>query len=508
MSKRKFSNLTNPSSWFNVLYREITCRISEDIFEDLFSKYGRPNASIRILIGMSVIKEGFGWSDRQLFEQCEFNLGVMRALGLQNLNDEIPVLSTYYDFNRKLQEYEKEHDIDLLDLCFKTITKEQVKYYDVCGQRVRMDSKLIKTNIANCTRVQLVAGVIKKFLASLGKNHKVRLTKSYDLELLAELRSKTPENITYHLDKEEQVKLFSRLGYLLKKLVSLYSQKDSDYYTSLARCYQDQYEDTDGGDDDDPVIEPVKKVDSGSLQSPHDREAAYREKGHGRAKKKVKGLHVSIAESCGSGLNLILSARTDKANVGEYEFLEQAIKDVSCISKPPREVWTDGGYDSLYNRIRMSTWGVNTWHLSKTKGSKLTYQFRIDGDQLHILDLVTGKEHQATKTKAGKWRIPNERKNTNYKYWTQKEIDSYLALNGLRPDPKQEYPNLRPSVESSIHEVFHRLDGGKSRYRGLARNKMSVKYTVLWVNQRRIGRFVCPIDKFGDEITENRVKRA
>ena len=75
--------------------QHITCKIDEDVFSVLFDReQGRPNACVRRLVSMMILKEGFGWSDAQLFEQCGFNILVMRALGLMNLSDEVPVAST------------------------------------------------------------------------------------------------------------------------------------------------------------------------------------------------------------------------------------------------------------------------------------------------------------------------------------------------------------------------------------------------------------------------------
>ncbi len=51
---------------------------------------------------MLILKEGFGWSDEQLFEAIHFNLLVRRALGLLNLTDEVPVESTYYLFKQRV----------------------------------------------------------------------------------------------------------------------------------------------------------------------------------------------------------------------------------------------------------------------------------------------------------------------------------------------------------------------------------------------------------------------
>lgn len=59
---------------------------------------GAPNASVRILVTMSILKEGFGCSDEDLFEKCEFDLLTRRALGL--------VQSLLYRQNQLLKQIE------------------------------------------------------------------------------------------------------------------------------------------------------------------------------------------------------------------------------------------------------------------------------------------------------------------------------------------------------------------------------------------------------------------
>ena len=83
--------------WHNQFRSQVISRIDENIFKVLFNdNMGAPNTSVSLLIGMMVIKEAFGWSDSQLFEQ--FNLLFRSALGLFNLNDPLPAESTCYLF--------------------------------------------------------------------------------------------------------------------------------------------------------------------------------------------------------------------------------------------------------------------------------------------------------------------------------------------------------------------------------------------------------------------------
>ena len=56
----------DPLKWHNQFRVQFTERINEDLFRPLFHEdFGAPNASIRLLIGMMILKEAQGWSDCQ-----------------------------------------------------------------------------------------------------------------------------------------------------------------------------------------------------------------------------------------------------------------------------------------------------------------------------------------------------------------------------------------------------------------------------------------------------------
>jgi hypothetical protein len=85
---RDQEKLNDANARHNVFLDQVTQRIPEERFSLLFDEAnGRPNAPIRLLVAMLILKEGFGWSDEQLFEAIHFNLRVRRALGLLNLTD-------------------------------------------------------------------------------------------------------------------------------------------------------------------------------------------------------------------------------------------------------------------------------------------------------------------------------------------------------------------------------------------------------------------------------------
>ena len=125
---------------------------------------GAPNASIRILVAMSILKEGFGCSDEDVFEKCEFDLLARKALGLEMLDDKLPSRDTYYLFGRRLTAYEQETGINLMERCFEQVTGEQIKIFKISGTSVRMDSKLIGSNIAQYSRYELIHRTLCKVL--------------------------------------------------------------------------------------------------------------------------------------------------------------------------------------------------------------------------------------------------------------------------------------------------------------------------------------------------------
>ena len=99
LGSRASKKYSDPNAWHNQFYSLVTTKIDEEIFKPLFpegKKSGRPNASIRILVAMSVLKEGFGCSDEDLFEKCEFDLLTRKALGMELLTDVTPSIDTYY----------------------------------------------------------------------------------------------------------------------------------------------------------------------------------------------------------------------------------------------------------------------------------------------------------------------------------------------------------------------------------------------------------------------------
>ena len=204
--------LNNPNAWQNVFLDQVTNRIPEERFAELFDDAtGRPNAPLRLLVGMLILKEGFGWSDEELFEAVHFNLLVRRALGLMNLTDEVPVESTYYLFKQRLYAHQVETGENLLKDVFQDLTREQAKRLGVVGDRLRMDSTLLGSNLAACTRLQLIIACLQVFWNSLAPEQQARLSDA-DRALLERLCAKRPSQHIYRLEETAKHAWLEELG--------------------------------------------------------------------------------------------------------------------------------------------------------------------------------------------------------------------------------------------------------------------------------------------------------
>ena len=241
LRERDQVKLNDPNTWHNVFLDQVTKRIDEERFAELFDEEnGRPNAPIRLLVAMLILKEGFGWSDEQLFEAIHFNLLVRRALGLLNLTDEVPVESTYYLFKQRLYRYQVETGVNLLQEVFQELTGDQAKRLGVVGEKLRMDSTLLDSNLATCTRLQLIIGCLQEFWKGLTDEQKARLNEA-DRALLDRLCAKRPSQIIYGLDETTKKTWLEDFGNLLLRLHQTYSAQNSPRYELIERLLLEQY---------------------------------------------------------------------------------------------------------------------------------------------------------------------------------------------------------------------------------------------------------------------------
>ena len=126
LHRRSLKRYNDQNLWHNQFLENVVNQVDEGIFKPLFeAKMGAPNIPIRQLIGINILKEGFGISDEQMFDQVQFHILVRKALGINQMDDPGPSIEVYYLFRRRIVAYELETGIDLYKQCFESITKSQ-----------------------------------------------------------------------------------------------------------------------------------------------------------------------------------------------------------------------------------------------------------------------------------------------------------------------------------------------------------------------------------------------
>lgn len=467
-------------AWHNQFRNQVTMRIDENIFRPLYCEdNGTPNSSVRVLIAMMVLKEAEGLSDQKIFENCRFNLLVRSAIGLHNADDPLPTESTYYLFRKRIQDYAKEKDENLFEIAFAQITKDQCAEFEVSGKRIRMDSKLLGSNIAWLSRYELIHETLRLFYTQAKQSGKLDKDTEKRLDDLLKLEG---NKVVYTCSSEEVKSRLQELGELIYKILPLFSSSSGVYYQTLQQVFNEQYR----VDEKKIVVAREKEeISAKSVQSPHDTDCHYRNKDG----KKVKGYTINVTESCDDDkpLNLIGHVDVRKASSSDVDFLQDDIKKSQEVFTDKIEAaHADGAYHSPDNQQFCKVNEIDLY-LYAIQGAKGRYQFNFSEDG--VLSIFDTSANQIIETKKiigkndiEKWRIKAEK---GYRYFTQKDIDTYLIRKQIAGTPIETL-QFRNNVEATIFQLGYHYPNAKSRYRGEIKHQMWANIRCLWVNFVRI----------------------
>jgi len=482
LSDRRKRILEDEKRWYNSFRREILFRIDEGIFKVLYSeKMGAPNASVRVLVGMMVLKESFGWSDAELYDHCHFDITVMRALNIYALDEDVPVESTYYLFKNRIYEYEKESGINLIEEGFKGITSSQVREYQVDGHVIRMDSTMIGSNIANYSRYEIIHRTLCVFLKSLKEKDWDKFSKVDRVEL-EDMLSEDAEKTVYNSTSRDLKKKLIRLGVIIYKVIQIFSYKSSEKYKTLCRVFEEQYK-TGGNGNGDIELKNKSEISAKSVQSPYDTECTYRKKGD----KEVKGYSMNLTETISEDkLNLITDVQVEAVSTADVDYVEGAIRGSEEVTgQEVRRVYADGAYNSANNDkiegVEVICTGI--------QGKESRYDIDIsENGEIIVTDEKTGETYKAEKvkrnnrSKSEKWYIKTDKRKI---YFDKRAIEVSMKRKLLKQMPKEEL-NKRNNVEATMFQLKFLLRNGKTRYRGKLKNVLWAYCRCLWINLRRI----------------------
>ena len=482
---------TDETAWFNQFRVRITNKINEKIFFPLYcDNNGAPISSIRINVAMLILKDSKGWSYVELREQCMANIFVRRALGLYNLDDPIPARSTFFDFLSRLSKWKENTNEDLLDKLFKEITKEQMLEFSVMGNKIRMDSTTLGSNIAWLSRYELVHETIR-YAYSHSRSRSRALINSVlseeDINVIKEIRSETGDKVSYRSTNPQLKSKLIRLGTLMHNIIRNIQATSTKQIEVLRKVFFEQYEIVDGK----VVLLPVSRLLPTNIQSPYDIEGDY----HRKNKKKVKGYTVNPTETChpDNAFDLITDVIVAPATVHDSKHLIPAVEATEEVTGQKVEtINTDSNYHSQDNQEECAERGIDLV-LSGLGGGKPKYDIELlENGELSVTNLITQETTIAIKINRKDpaappaWKIINE--NGNETRFEQKKLDTCNLRRMIKNRSKEEI-NLRNNVEATISQLMYPFSNDKSVYRGLIRH-------VIWARARCMGINCCRITRY------------
>ena len=325
------------ASWAETFYTEFFCRIDEDRFAVLYSENAsRPNAPVNVLVGLEVLKAGFGWSDAQLEEQLSYNMQVRYALGYRDFAEGYLELRTVYNFRRRLTEHMRETGENLLEQVFEQVTDEQIKALELKTDKLRMDSTLVSSNIRQMSRLQLLVEVLQRVWRMLNADEQQHYAADFETYTRG-----TSGQYTYHVAPDEISTRLEGIGYLMRRLVDELADSHGDdaTYQVLTRVYGEHFADEGA----QIRLKTGHELRADSLQSPDDAEATYR-------KKRGEGHHgyvTNVTETCNpdNDVQLVVKVQTESNNTDDAAMLNEAVPNL-VERTDVNEMNTDGGYNS------------------------------------------------------------------------------------------------------------------------------------------------------------------
>lgn len=490
------------ASWAGTFYTEFFCRIDEDMFAVLYSdEASRPNAPVNVLVGLEVLKAGFGWSDAQLEEQFSYNMQVRYALGYRNLAEGQFELRTVYNFRRRLTQHMRDSGENLLEQLFEQVTDEQIAALKLKTDKLRMDSTLVSSNIRQMSRLQLLVEVLQRVWRMLSEDDKAR----YKADLAAYVRGSSGQ-YTYHVEAGQAATHLEQIGHLMRRLgnelASSYSEQAA--YSVLMRVYGEHFSEEAA----QIRLKTGSELSANSLQSPDDLDATYRTKrnqGH-------QGYVTNITETCNpdNDVQLIVTVQTAPNTTDDATMLNEAVPEL-VERTDVDEFYTDGGYNSTTVDETLKSHGIEQYQTAirggKSADDRLgVTDFVFTRDEPQTVRCPQGQEVAVVGTRTdGRFtarfdaklcadcpllgQCPTQPLKRKPQYRILRFNQQHVNVAHRRDNQRQAKAsgqNLRSAVEATVRSVKHPFGNGKLPVRGRYRMSMMLVASAAMTNIRRI----------------------
>ena len=333
----KYIRSLETTHWSGKFHKEIFCRIDETIFRELYSsrRDSRPNFPVNILVGLLIIKMIFDYSDESLLENFNYNIVVRFALGIYDLENTTLTLRTYYNFKKRLLDYEAETGTNLMEEVFKNLNLDFIDKFNISTKEMRSDSTLIWSNIKDMSRLEICLVTLRKFLEFLSLPKLPAHIEPFFI--------KDAQEYCYKLKRADTTKRLTEIGIVMCELYIKYLNDEqisiSEEFDILEKVLYDQFNIE--LDMKTITAKDSKDIASTSIQNPHDPDATYRKKSW----KYSKGYSVNAVETISDGneVNIITDIKVEHNVTSDGTLLNESLDAMSELGV--EKIYVDGGYD-------------------------------------------------------------------------------------------------------------------------------------------------------------------
>jgi hypothetical protein len=499
------------SSWAATFREEVFLRIQEERFAVLYATCpSRPNVPVNVLMGLEILKSGFGWSDEELYSHFLFDLQVRYALGCDNFGEGDFDLRTLYYFRQALSEYALKTGMNLVSLTFGDITDQQLKRFEVKTGIQRMDSTDIASNIADLSRLELLVMVLQRLDRMLSPADQARYQ-----ERLAPYLDKSAGQYTYRIKGKAGVwEHIQQVGIVLNELLE---QLRGDYehhaVYGVAQCFFEENFKRVAGQ---VCAKQNAEIQSGCLQSLDDLEASYRVKNN----RAHKGYVANLSETADptNPLQLVTQVSVAPNRTYDADLLKADVPAIQARMEL-RQLVNDGQYlgpevdqvlrDAQVEQFASALTGKLEQH---AEGELIVADFAMQLDphgQVCQATCPAGYAAQLHPTRTGRsCRMdfplelcsactlqqqcpvrPNVKNTHFFLTVTQKQAAAAQRFRRFC-QTKAQARALRTAIEATAFQLTHNMPHDKVPVRGRFRVTNVVLCSALALNARRIDRYL------------------
>ena len=494
------------ASWGGTFYHQVFVRIDEDRFAVLYSDApSRPNTPVNVLVGLEILKAGFGWSDEEMYDHFCYDVQVRLALGYRDLGEGHFELRTMYNFRQRITRQMQETGENLFEQVFEHITDEHLAAFELKTDKLRTDSTMIASNIRETTRLQLLVEVLQRVHRMLSAEDRQQYTEAF----APYLKGSSGQYI-YRLKAGDMAEHLQGIGKLMAQLTDELAAGygDKSAYRLLQRVLQEHFH----VDEATPRLKTGEELKASSLQSPDDWEATYRQK----RDEEHWGYVANVTETCNpeNAMQLIVKVQTEANNTDDAAMLNEALPELKERTDVD-EMHTDGGYNSPDVDQTMRELGVVQIQTAirgrKPSAEKLNldaFAWQLDDEgQSRAVTCAYGRRAEVTPGRSeARYRAAFEAagcedcpflescrteplKRTPQRVLRFSQQDVEVALRRQRSaEARASGQNLRAAVEATVRSIKHPFDDGKVPVRGQPRVSLVVLASATMSNLRRIHR--------------------